>query len=284
MRIIVPTRGRVGRQATLTYMAPHVRRNAVVVCPASEIEEHRRHSPWRDEVEYIAQPDPDMTIAKKREWIFQNYKDFTDDGCILMLDDDLRTYHRRDDNPQYLRYSNDDDQERYFWEIGEILRTGWPHAGFGVRQGNNRWEAGWHSPGRMMLALGYHVPTLLENAELGRIETREDFDYTLQLLRKGIPNAVCQTFVVGQHGYNEQGGASLERTLERSNRDARLLAQLHPGYVTVVEKEYKSNPRLEVICRWQKALADGKQWRLSQTLSGQAGGQFGPDTVPLGTG
>jgi hypothetical protein len=50
--------------------------------------------------------------------------------------------------------------------------------------------------------------------------------------------------------------------MERSNLDAQRLAQLHPGYVSVTNKKYKSSvPRLEVVCQWQKALQDGTAQR-----------------------
>jgi hypothetical protein len=116
------------------------------------------------------------------------------------------------------------------------------------------------TPDRMMLALGYYLPVVMREAELGRIETREDMDVALQLLRRGHPNAVCHTFVVGQEGagYAASGGCTGQRTTEASNRDAHRLAELHPGYVRVVERDYKSSvPRAEVVCSWAKALRDG---------------------------
>jgi hypothetical protein len=83
-------------------------------------------------------------------------------------------------------------------------------------------------------------------------------DLTLQLLRKGYPNAVWHTTVNDQRRFDAPGGATNERTLVRSNADAHKLAQLHPGYVSITEKTYKASvPRVEVICQWKKALEDG---------------------------
>jgi len=102
--------------------------------------------------------------------------------------------------------------------------------------------------------LGYNVPIVKRECELGRIETREDMDYTLQLLRKGFPNIVFFNLCVDQK-YNSPGGASLERTVESSNADAEKLATLHPGFVRITEKKYKSSlPRKEVVCSWKKAF------------------------------
>jgi hypothetical protein len=112
----------------------------------------------------------------------------------------------------------------------------------------------------MMYSLGYYLPIVVKECELGRIETREDMDLTLQLLRKGFPNAVWHTTVNDQRKFNAPGGASIKRTIESSNADAYKLAQLHPGYVSTVERPYKASvPRIEVVCQWQKALQDGRK-------------------------
>jgi hypothetical protein len=133
-----------------------------------------------------------------------------------------------------------------------------PHVGFGPRQGNHTKEAGWQI-GRMIYTLGYYLPVVVEKCELGRIETREDMDLTLQLLRKGYPNAVWHTTVADQRMYNAPGGATNERTIESSNADAHKLATFHLGFVSVVEKAYKASvPRNEVVCQWQEALRDGR--------------------------
>jgi hypothetical protein len=146
-----------------------------------------------------------------------------------------------------------------FERIEEKLSPEFPHVGFGPRQGNNTLkDVGWKTPSRMIYSLGHFLPIVVKECELGRIETREDMDLTLQLLRKGYPNAVWGTTVADQRQYDAPGGATNERTIESSNADAYKLAQLHPGYVDVVEKPYSTSvPRKEVRCRWKKALEDG---------------------------
>src|SRR5262249_46831938 len=142
--------------------------------------------------------------------------------------------------------------------LADKLGPEFPHVGFGARQGNNNEKAGWKTPARMMYSLGYYLPIVVKECELGRIETREDMDVSLQLLRKGYPNAVWMTTVNDQRKYDAPSGCTNERTIERSNRDAYKLAELHPGYVSIVERPYKvSVPRVEVSCRWKMALEDG---------------------------
>lgn len=277
MHIVIPTLGRVGRQQTLRWIPKTWMKHTTVVCPEEEIGRHEgvvSHDVKNGDVagmpNFLAQPGR-MTIAQKRAWIMDQKWDSS--GKILMLDDDLQFYVRRDDVPDRLRYAKYTDTVDYLDQLENILSPEVPHAGFGVRQGNQNNPAGWHGPGRMMLALGYHLPTVLKVCELGRIEHREDFDYALQLLRAGYPNKICHTFVVGQGGYNSKGGCSEpgNRTLEKSNEDAEKLARLHPGYVTTVQKSYKNSPRIEVICRWKKALEHGTQRRAAADGGAEAG-------------
>lgn len=261
MRVVIPTRGRIGDQTTLGGLSKKMRETVVdLVCPAREAVEHAARWPG---VNVVAQPDPDMTIAAKRAWIMREWRD-AGHSRIVMLDDDQSWYVRRSDDDWHLVQASAEQVEHWFDELGRVLGPEMPHAGFGPRQGNNRKPAGWSVPDRMMYSLGYYLPVVVKECELGRIEHREDMDYTLQLLRKGYPNAVCHSFVGNQRAFS-RGGCTGQRTVEASNSDARLLAELHPGYVRVVEKQYKSSvPRLEVVCQWARALRDGQQWRESR--------------------
>jgi hypothetical protein len=231
------------------------------VCPKKEVFKLSALD-INEEVEVIAQPDPDCTIAQKRRWILEEFHRRGEEK-IIMLDDDLRFATRISGTDWHLK------EIRWFGLISEFnlledkLGPEFPHVGFGPRQGNNTLdEVGWKIPSRMIYSLGYYLPIVIKECELGRIETREDMDLTLQLLRKGYPNAVWHTTVNDQRKFDAPGGATNERTMERSNRDAYRLGELHPGYVTIVEKDYKASvPRLEVICQWKKALEDGTKLR-----------------------
>jgi hypothetical protein len=299
MRIVVPTRGRVGAQVTLAGLPPALRAITTVVCPSKEVS---RLASLFPSVYVKSQPRDDMTIAKKREWIL---RDYGGEDKLVMLDDDLRFCVREKpggsaeiarvpaamalSHSEYsaleqvkaatkLRQAHAEDTEHWFSELEKQLSAETPHAGFGPRGGNNQrndwsdsYASGWQRPGRMMYVLGYHVPTVLAHCKLGRIETREDMDLSLQLLRLGFPNAVNHTFVVDQV-YAKHGGCTGERTVERSNDDARRLAEFHPGLVRVVEKKYLASvPRLEVVCQWARALQEGKQRRAADRGRAQGG-------------
>jgi hypothetical protein len=231
-----------------------LRRQTTIVCPEQE---QLRLSCFN--VEVVVQPDPNWTIAKKRKWIIEEWHRSGNDK-IIMLDDDLRFATRKSANDTDLRPIQGKELIPEFERLANKLGPKFPHVGFGQRQGNNNVASGWKTPARMTYALGYFLPIVVNECELGRIETREDMDITLQLLRRGYPNAVWNTTVTDQRKFDAPGGATTERTMERSNADAYKLARLHPGYVRVAEKAYKASvSRKEVVVQWQKALRDGLQ-------------------------
>jgi hypothetical protein len=230
------------------------RNRTTIVCPKIEA---FKLSLLDARPEIVPQPDADMTIAQKRKWIMEEWLRRGYEK-ILMLDDDLCFATRVSESDRHLRPIHDDELGAEIQRLEEKLGPEFPHVGFGARYGNNNEASGWKTPARMMYSLGYYLPIVVKECELGRIETREDMDITLQLLRKGYPNAVWHTTVNDQRKYDAPGGCTNERTIERSNADACKLAKLHPGYVSTIERSYKvSVPRIEVSCRWKKALEDG---------------------------
>lgn len=266
MKIIIPTRGRLNAQQTLYGLPTQQLEQTIVVCPESERPSHQadanRLSGARPEI--IAQPDENMTIAQKRKWIMELLHGRGVERC-LMLDDDLFFYKRywhatamNGNGGWRLLDADHDTTNHWFDQLATRLSPDSPHGGFGPRQGNQNFPSGWLEGGRMMLALGYHVPTVVSKAEWGRIETREDMDISLQLLRQGLPNMITHEFCVGQKTYNAPGGCTGQRTTESSDADAFKLAELHPGLVRVVDKEYKGHPRKEVVVQWRKALEQGR--------------------------
>lgn len=246
LHIVIPTYRRTNAQHTYSSLPKKWKERTTFVVDA--IDHKSLDFKYGTVSRFLLVPDSVKTIAQKRKFIIEGmmYEK------IMMFDDDLRFAARLRPGSTKLIEATHEKIDQYLSEIEEKLDT-IRHVGISARQGNNNLKEKWVENTRMMYALGYHLPTLREHCTLGRIETREDMDYALQLLRKGFKNVVLSDLCVDQK-YNAPGGASLERTIESSNRDADLLAELHPGLVTVREKNYASSiPRKEVICSWKKA-------------------------------
>jgi hypothetical protein len=232
MQIIIPTRGRTDRQLTPQSLPRELRKRTTLVCPENEavslLYEHA-------DVEIVVQPDPTVTIAQKRKWIIEEWYRCGYDK-IIMLDDDLSFATGISENDPHLRCIQGEELIPEFERIEERLSPEFPHVGFGQRQGNHTKEAGWKIPDRMVYSLGYYLPVVVKECELGRIETREDMDLTLQLLGKGYPNAVWHTTVNDQRKFAAPGGATNERTIERSNADAHELGLVQKEHLQYISK------------------------------------------------
>jgi hypothetical protein len=206
-----------------------------------------------------------MKLAQKRGWIVQEWFQCGYEK-ILMLDDDLVFSTRISADDWHLREIQGEELIAEFAKLEQKLGPEYPHVGFGQRQGNNHETAGWKSPGKMVCALGYYLPIVAKECRWDLVELRQDMCATLQLLLKGYANAVWMGTVVDQKR-NAPGGCSTYRNDEMSDAEAEKLATLFPGYVAVVEKDYKgSGPRKEVRCEWQKALDDGRKNKFAVSL------------------
>ena len=246
MKIYIPTRGRVGRQVTLMALPPKLREHAWLVCPRDEVKEHKKQTP-----NVIAQPASVTSIAEKRAWIIkQAHKN--GEEKLAMLDDDMGFY-ARGLKGLLKEYATEAVLEDVFGWMEHQLST-YAHCGLSSRMGNNHVEEDVKKTTRMMHSLCYHVPTAVKEIKFNRVAFREDFDYTLQLLRKGYDNIVRYDVCVAPGTYGAKGGCFDERTVEKSNAEAEKLAALHPGLVKVVDKDYKGTPRKEVMVQWKKAF------------------------------
>ena len=177
---------------------------------------------------------------------------------LVMLDDDLRFDVRRMDERGKFYVAADKDVLKLFDKMEKMLDT-YAHVGVLSREGGNREEKSTKECTRMMRVLAYHVNTFKdERIKFDRLPLQEDFDVTLQLLRKGYPNLVLCEWVNGQGTSGAKGGCSHFRTLELHNENAVKLARLHDPFVKVVSKQTKGawggNPRLDVMVQWKKAF------------------------------
>lgn len=275
LQVFIPTRGRVDQQITLRSLPPDVREKTVLVCPKEE------QKPLMEKYKHLgmqvySQPSRIKNIADKRAFILKDLAPSAGVHRAIMLDDDLYFFGRcpaqdrvwsggmwkpKPGKKLFSReHANDEQLTKAFIRWNELLEQ-FAHAGMADRAGTHVVYEELIYNGRMMYAIGYDVDTFKKEVQAGakRMRFREDFDYTLQLLRKGYENRVIVHHVTGAGGYHAKGGCSDERNVEESNKEAEKLAALHPGFVRVVDKDYKGTPRKEVVVSWKKALASAKE-------------------------
>ena len=176
---------------------------------------------------------------------------------VCMLDDDLRFFERREDDPTKFVKANAASVTRMFRRVDELLDK-YAHVGIAAREGANRCTDDLMVNNRMLRVLAYRVD-MLRNLKIryDRLPVMEDFDVTLQLLRKGLPNAVLNSWAQDQTTSNAPGGCSLYRSQEVQAQGALGLKKLHGDFVTVVTKTTKGawggGDRTDVRIAWKKA-------------------------------
>lgn len=256
MDIIIPSAGRWNRQPTLEQLS-RAGIHPILVVQAHEASKYSQG--WSSKATIFVLPPKIRTIAPTRQHIL-NEVGVSPSFC--MLDDDLAFYKRRDDDRTKLRDITPTELAAAFWQIDANLGPEYAHVGFTAREGANR-NTGHHALNtRIMRVLGYHRPTLNRlGIRFDDVELMEDFHVALQLLEAGVPNLVLNDYAHNQDGSNVAGGCSTFRTMERHGAAAQKLADLHPRFVTVVEKTTKGawggGTRKDVLIQWKKAYAHG---------------------------
>ncbi len=263
MKILIPTYRRVNKQHTFNNIPENWRKDVVMVVDAQDAAELQARPEFLG-IDFWIRPEHIKGIAQKRKWMFENILE----DKIVMMDDDLSFEVRtgilpeeRKEGEFLTRAATGEDIDKYLIELSAKLDT-YAHAGFSVRRHNDKLPEGWFENSRVQCVLGFRPEVVRQYCELGRIELREDFDYTLQLLKKGFPNTICSEILFSQT-INAEGGVSTYRTTEYNNEEAKRLEALHPGVVKAINRKYKTQgksdfgERIEVICYWKKAFEKG---------------------------
>lgn len=233
-----------------------------LVVQAKEIASYADHiAKLPGKKQLLALPPTIKRLSPTRQWVL----DTTPDSRFVLFDDDLAfAARRRDDYTKFL-HASPADINKMLNRFYDLL-SDYVHVGLMAREGGNRVPVdakGKPVPlleaTRMMRVLGYktgHVRAL--GARFDRLPTKQDFDMTLQLLRRGAPNAVITAFVHNQAGSNTEGGCSVYRNEAMMAKSAEGLRKLHPEFVKVVRKETKTSwgggERVDVQVAWKKAL------------------------------
>ena len=255
MHIYIPTYRRPNDQHTFRALGTETRKRVTFVVDEQDRRAlSTRYGSQLGEDPFMVVPAEVNSIAKKRAYILSH----TGYDKIMMFDDDLRFANRVGGAASWKLVPSTPNTVDEYLSLVESLLDSHVHGAIGPRQGNNTRKDSVDRNTRAMYALAYKPGPVRAVCELGRNETREDFDYTLQLLTKGFPNFVLNDICVDQR-YNAPGGCSESRTVEASNADAWKLRNFFPDFVKVVEKEYKGSvKRAEVIVQWKKAFESCK--------------------------
>lgn len=259
-RVVIPSAGRYERSLpTLELLPYNILKKTTLVVPYEELKKYRRSlGDFLNVVEIRGLKK--KGIAEARHYSIRTLASLKEVDCIIMLDDDMYFYRRKDMSSPSLRVAN-------FVEITDMINTmarysmlkGYFACGLSARQGNNRVNTPFVENTRMMNAYALNVSAINnEGVRFNEMTVMEDFYVTLSMLTRGYKNRVIYNYCWDQRGSNDSGGCSSYRTKAVQSRAAHKLAKIFPDFVTVVKK--KSNwknmkERYDVRVQWKKAFA-----------------------------
>lgn len=270
MLIFIPSMARSHEQnimaGPVVDMSESARRRTAYVVPGEEV------TLYRQSLDQCGFPDvgviacPASGIAATRLAIGETAREMGHDKFV-MLDDDIRFLVRKSEDAWNLRQAEPPEVDEMFDHVETWLDRGYAHVGISAREGNNVEGVGGrdlrNECTRTIRFLAYRTEDFL-GVEHGRVDVMEDFDVNLQLLEQGKPNVSLFWWAQGQKMTNAPGGCSTYRSHEVHERSAQRLAELHPGYVKLRQKQNKTDAdgfgtRTEVTIYWKRCYEENKK-------------------------
>lgn len=257
MQIFIPTRDRVNAQFTWDNLGPALQPYVTLVCPAEELEAHL-------EARRTAVARPPVRLAAVRQWIVDELA--RQDEPVIMLDDDLAFFVRKDQSAHNLRPAEADVSKIFHRLHDAVALRGYNHAGLSPRQGNNWSYPAISQENERMNAVHCVWPEALRHYGIrySDVDMMEDYHVTLALFEAGEKNRViCDAAWDQCKGSGAPGGFSHYRNSYTQEAAAHRLAELHPMSVKVVEKEPKTGSggfagkRVDVRVQWKQAYLKG---------------------------
>ena len=254
MELYIFTRGREDDQVTYRSLPPSLRTKVNLVIYEDEAYAYNTFP------KIITVPSFPKGIGYKRQWVMERCK-----GRAVFMDDDLTFAKRRLDDPSRFTECTNEDMEHMFHQI-EKFTTYYVHSGVAMREGANRNTNRWLENTRICRFHIYDTKMLRAmGIRFDRLPLMEDFDVSLQCLRQGYANRTINRYVQNQGGSQRAGGVSSYRTHAMQAEAAYALAELHPDFVTAVEKDTKEawggGTRTDVRIQWKRAFEEGCKLR-----------------------
>lgn len=250
--IVIPTAGRAGQVKTLNWIPSSLIGRVRLAVRVHEVNDYLEHYP---DIAVMPIPDEAVGPAAKRQKIMENCST----SYLIQIDDDFK-FFRRVRNRTNLLQATEEDMERMFDKLMTAAK-GYGHAGVSTRGGNNHVAEPFKICGRMAGVYAHDVKLLNElGLRWDRLPVMEDFDITLNLLRRGIPNYIIYDHAFDQAMTNQPGGCNGYRTPELQMDGAIGLETYHHPFVKAAPKKANNwqgfgGTRWDVTVYWQRALA-----------------------------
>jgi hypothetical protein len=245
--IYILTKNRLDRQITWESLSPRARERVTFVCPADEAKHFSSA---------LVEPEG-VRIAAKRQFVFEHAL-ASGIQQIVVMDDDLK-FFKRGPNGKPQRCTAD-DVDAMLAHLDNLLED-FVLVGINMRFMSQGRTATYEVGSKQMCVHAMNVGYLAKLVSPKYVcEVCEDIDFTLQVLRAGLPNAVSNLYMHDQKS-QAPGGCADWRTQQVYEDALKHLAARHPEFVKLRVCEAKPQSGVMTTLRptiqYKKALAAG---------------------------
>lgn len=257
MNLYIMTRGRVGKQYTLSRLPKKWKEKTWLVAPGSENHEWNH---WH-------QPDHVTNYSQKFQWLLDGMPNVVGNLCdkndkAVILDDDL-VFSKRTlvDGKPSLRTIEDPEELGVLFDYMEHLLDDYPLVGVHPRQMGQNTKPPYVENGRIICIQGINR-RLIGQVKVDQFPILADVVLNCTLLARGQKNAIITTHFQDHGPCQAPGGCSIYRTPQMQRAAVEYLAARFPGFVKVSNRRPKvatwlGEERYDYTCQWKKLHAAG---------------------------
>ena len=258
MNLYIMTRGRVGKQYTLSRLPERWKEKTWLVCPESEGDQHLNNG----HSAYLA-PERITNYSQKFQWILDGMPNIvgnlmdTNEKAVI-LDDDLVFSERQGKS---LKTITDPERVGVLFDYMETLLDTYPLVGVHPRQMGQNTVPPMVENGRIICIQGINR-RLIGPCKVDQFPILADVVLNCTLLSRGQKTGLITTHFQDHGPCNAEGGCSIYRTNDMQKRAVEYLADRFGPFVKSVTKKPKvakwlGEERNDYTCQWKRLYAAG---------------------------
>ena len=253
MNLYIMTRGRVGKQHTLSRLPEKWKARTWLVVPRSELSQH-------DYFQVMAAPEYVTNYSQKFQWLL-NGEGFMDWEKCVILDDDL-VFSRKMTDGKLVTVKDPEELNELFDYMEQLLNV-YPLVGVHPRQMGQNAPQPFVKNGRIICMQGINR-RLVGKVKVDQFPILADVVLNCTLLSRGKENAIITTFFQDHGPCQAQGGCSIYRTSEMQTQAVEYIAHRFGPHARVVARNTKDKwlaneqgIRYDYTCQWKRLQAAG---------------------------
>jgi len=264
MNLYIMTRGRVGKQYTLSRLPLSWFNKTFLVCPTNE--EHRvgnviNAPPWVNNYSAKFQWILDgMPVSHEGPWGTEVQERLCKDEKAVIMDDDL-VFSERNADGKLITIRDPEELSPMFEQMEALLDT-YPLVGVHPRQMGQHTKPPYVENGRIICIQGINR-RLIGPTKVDQFPILADVVLNCTVLARGGRNAIITTYFQDHGPCQAEGGCSIYRTSEMQKAAVEYIAERFGPFAKVVKRRTQAGwleqngERHDYTCQWKRLHAAG---------------------------